>query len=178
MHWRMQRRLDRLISSVLGENAESDIELALRDLKIVFDVRKHWDVFYRTSGRSECAGHREDVHLDIAQFVLEPLVKLRGVLKAEVLGTQEWFAGCMEMFLRGEGGVLKEIEYPATTVTKRVKCRNVWKNTRVQKAGRLWYEPVFDWAEFAVRNGIQMKENVCGEDVRDQTCAFQGMYMI
>jgi hypothetical protein len=89
-------------------------------------------------------------------FGLEELVALRGVENVEVTGVPGWFAQCLELCVKGEGGELREIEWPSVRVKRQ---RGEGGGTKVmQQTLKQWWQPVFDWKEFAERNGVEVPD--------------------
>jgi hypothetical protein len=91
-------------------------------------------------------------------FALEPLAALTGIKEVSITSQWRigWFTQCLCLRVRGEGGELKELEWPMKTV-KRLKPKDQLKrpgkdSVSTWKPGR----PMLDWLEFAQRNGIEV----------------------
>lgn len=92
-------------------------------------------------------------------FGLESLVSLHGIKDVEITGVPDWYATCLQLAIRGKGGEVEETEWPLVRVKK---SRTTWckKSKMVWVSTRKWYQPVFNWKEFAERNGVQVPEDV------------------
>jgi hypothetical protein len=85
-------------------------------------------------------------------FALEPLIELPIIKDFNVVGLPEWFATCLTMRVRGEGGPLSRIDWPVRTVKRK---GDRWRaDRRVEVSTRHCSQPIYDWREFAHRNGI------------------------
>lgn len=89
-------------------------------------------------------------------FILEALANIPGVEEV-VLSSEEhihWFAQCLALRIRGEGGELKPLEWRMQTIKS-----HRWKDdlTKAEEVTVTTWKvglPTLDWMEFAQRNGI------------------------
>lgn len=88
-------------------------------------------------------------------FALECLAEVTGTPTVKFDGIPEWFGQCLGLRMRGEGGDLKTLEWPDKTFRRKNHSRSLSKvSTKVS------WQLVFDWQEFAERNGTEMPEDV------------------
>jgi len=94
--------------------------------------------------------------IDSYMFGLEGLVGLTGIKHVTVGGLPEWYARCMQLRVQGKGDELREMEWPLRKVkhTKGLASNVKWVSSRQ------WWQPVWDWKEFAERHGVEMPEDV------------------
>lgn len=92
-------------------------------------------------------------------FALEPLTELSTVKNVNLVGLPGWFAACLAMRLRGEGGDLSTIEWPVKMVKRKGKGGRWRADRRVQVSTRHCSQPIYDWQEFAQRNGIALPKD-------------------
>ena len=86
------------------------------------------------------------------QYVLEELIPLRGIEKVRIDGAGARFAACMQSYLMGMGGEINTKHYDDKVVRRRSNNGTRWiKNT---VSSRKWYEPEYNWDEFAERNKL------------------------
>ncbi|KAF2684388.1 hypothetical protein K458DRAFT_388856 [Lentithecium fluviatile CBS 122367] len=86
-------------------------------------------------------------------FALEELAALRGIEHVVITGVEEWFAQCLERCIKGDGGDVRELDWPLVEVKRKKDCYSKVKKAWVST--RKWDSPVLDWREFAISNGIQ-----------------------
>jgi hypothetical protein len=91
-------------------------------------------------------------------YPLEELARLRCARMIEVevkgsLGRNRWFSRCLEQAIAGTGGPLHEVKYPQVRRQK-MYCHSEKKWIVV--TSKTWMMPKYDWAEFAMRNGITL----------------------
>jgi hypothetical protein len=91
-------------------------------------------------------------------FVLEPLASLQGIVDVAIHGAPDWLKQCLEMRIRGEGGELKTLEWPAKVVKRKQKGSR--KKVELEVSMRKGWQPVLDWRQFAVRNGIALPADI------------------
>jgi len=77
-------------------------------------------------------------------FAFEALCALMPIPKVSVTGVPEWFATCVEMKIKGRGGDVAKVKVGG------------------KKKARKWYQPVYEWRQFAARNGVEMPDGVDG----------------
>ena len=95
--------------------------------------------------------------IELRMFTLEPLVEMPTIQNIEFIGLPEWFTTCLTMRIRGEGGDLLLTEWPVKTVKRKVDS---WRaDRRVQVSTGHCSQPVYDWREFALRNGIALPKD-------------------
>jgi hypothetical protein len=112
------------------------------------------DMFWRHSGRPAWVGLHEQYML-----AFEPLIALRPALKVEevnIAGIPAWSSNCLEMALKGEGGVVDKTAWPMRTVRRRVEGRRTKKTEEVQVTTKIWRHAVWDWRAFAAKNGVEV----------------------
>jgi hypothetical protein len=90
-------------------------------------------------------------------FTLESLVSLTRIKLVTITGVPEWFATCLQLCISGKGGEVKETDWPDVQVTRSLRtwCK---KKKTVWVTSRRWYQPVFNWKEFAERNGVEAED--------------------
>ena len=97
-----------------------------------------------------------DVHYlggpDKYMFALESLAALRGIEHVTVVGLPSWFAECLKRCIQGKDGDVQDAKWPRRRVVKNFET--AWISTRK------WYQPMFDWREFADRNGIATPDDI------------------
>lgn len=155
---RLNARLD-FIAEIIRQYAGDENRQSL--LKEVQLHIKHWDYAAATChhGHTYCHHHKK---IQSLMFCLETLIPLReaGIEKVQVTGIDPWFAECMGLYLGGEGGELKKMEWPV--VKGRRRAGPGWDSNRwipTVYVRRQWWQPVFDWEEFARRNGVGLPED-------------------
>lgn len=89
-------------------------------------------------------------------FGLESLSALRGIKRVELQGLPVWYAKCLQLCIQGKGGEVKETDWPLIEV----KCTNSKSIKWVWKSIRKWHQPLFNWKEYAERNGIELPDDV------------------
>ncbi|KAF2648864.1 hypothetical protein K491DRAFT_698552 [Lophiostoma macrostomum CBS 122681] len=91
-------------------------------------------------------------------YNLESLTGLRGIQDVDIQagGIPEWYAKCLQLCIEGNGGDLQPIDYPLVLRQKSKKSNAPRRRPSVQiwETTKLWHDPVFNWEEFADRNGI------------------------
>lgn len=95
--------------------------------------------------------------IDKYMFGLEGLVGLTGIKEVSVGGVPHWYAKCMQLCVQGTGGEVKETEWPLMKVNQTTGPR---KKKVKWVSARRWWQPVWNWKEFAERNGVEMPEDV------------------
>jgi hypothetical protein len=91
-------------------------------------------------------------------FGFEEFVALQGIKTVELTDVPSWYAECLALCMRGVGGELKETEWPTVKVKR--KKRNCGVKKAVAVTTKEWWQPVYDWREFAIRNGVELPEDV------------------
>lgn len=149
-HWAVKRQRSRLeyFVEVLKEHMDDDARKSLlSDLKVTIT---------ETNYARQSFERKHSRFLEQFMFGLESLAALRGIKHVRVDGVPDWYAQVLQLVMQGKGGELKETEWPLVRV-KRVTV----KSTRfVRVSSRKWYQPVFDWKEFAQRNAIELPEDI------------------
>lgn len=106
-------------------------------------------------------GHRQqrletgNRHIMRHMFTLEPLAQLHALDEIRLVGCPAWFTECLLLRLRGDGGPLSELKWP-TKIERRVRASKRYKKAEVST--RQCWQPVYDWAGFANRNGIAVPD--------------------
>ncbi|KAI4927964.1 uncharacterized protein J4E92_005445 [Alternaria infectoria] len=93
-------------------------------------------------------------------FALEPLVGLFPSVVVEsvrVRGVPSWFARCLELCVRGQGGELVELDWGCDVVMRQVGV-GVARKRRVSVTRKMWMQPVYDWRRYAEENGIEVDD--------------------
>jgi len=93
-------------------------------------------------------------------FALEPLVGLfPGVVveSVRVRGVPSWFARCLELCVRGQGGELLELDWGYNVVMRQVGV-GVARKRRVSVTRKMWMQPVYDWRRYAEENSIEVDD--------------------
>jgi len=85
-------------------------------------------------------------------FALESLCLLMHIPKVSVTGVPEWFGKCLEKKIKGMGGDVTKTVWPAT----------LGNGKQQPGTARKWYQPVYEWREFAAKNGVEMPEGADG----------------
>ncbi|KAF2637629.1 hypothetical protein P280DRAFT_483038 [Massarina eburnea CBS 473.64] len=91
-------------------------------------------------------------HRSYVMYPLEALISMSGIENVSVEGVEDWFAKCLEMCIKGQGGDVKEIKWPM--VRKKTRKADMHGSKNMYVTTRKWFQPELDWAEFAERNGI------------------------
>jgi hypothetical protein len=105
------------------------------------------------------------------KFELEVLSGLKRQLKkVTVEGPPEWFAKCLVLHLTGRGGPpVSTLSWPTKLVRQKPPKLVRRKTTRVpsmQKSKfksvstRQFWQPTLDWREYALRNGIELPDDI------------------
>ncbi|KAH3952311.1 hypothetical protein HBH53_049740 [Parastagonospora nodorum] len=153
-HWdvkRLRTRLDYFVE-VLKQHADDANQSSLLTQPTVYMADRshlHWRM--RNVG-PPMASERPEI--DKYMFGLESLVGLTGIKDVTVGGVPEWYAKCLQLCVQGRGSEVKETEWPLVKVKHAKKKKVKWVSTRQ------WWQPVWNWKEFAERNGVEMPENV------------------
>lgn len=92
-------------------------------------------------------------------FVAEPLAALKGLDHVYCAGFDPWFGACLEMCIKGEGGDIKQIDWPVKEIRRRNPTGG--KKHPAQISERQWWQPKLDWREFALRNGASYDAAAC-----------------
>ena len=95
-----------------------------------------------------------------SMFALEPLVGLfPGVVveSVRVRGVPGWFARCVELCVRGQGGELVELDWEYDVVMRQVGV-GVARKHRVGVTRKMWMQPVYDWRRCAEENRIEVDD--------------------
>lgn len=97
----------------------------------------------------------EDGQFEEYMCNLECFAELTHIPIVEFTGLPEWFAQCLTMRVRGEGGDLSTLKWPMETLNRR-KGRFVkpWKQSMRRKG-----QVKLAWDSFAKRNGIEIPED-------------------
>jgi hypothetical protein len=139
-HWPMKQHRERLqqFVKVLRQHAADDAKSSLLTKLSV----KMW-----IKGGLRDPGRYEDPVI----FATEELIALRGIENVEITGVPAWYAECLRCCIQGRGGDVKKHKYPR--VRKRVDM--LMQSVSAKKC----YNPIFDWGEFAERNGIELPDH-------------------
>lgn len=148
-HWAVLRHRARLeyFVSVLKEHSDDETQKSLlKKLVVNFVVAHRFDMFGPVIENS-------------TRYGLEGLTSLRGIDEVEVAGAiPDWFSQCLKLRIQGKGGDLHLIDYPDVEVRKRVNLTSKrWK--KAFQTTKKWYDPKYNWKEFADRNNIPMSED-------------------
>jgi hypothetical protein len=159
-HWCVKRQRARFkyFVSVLKQHSDDDGKKSLlHDLTVHMHEIHSWTY-----------PNKEDY-----MFSLESLADLRGIKDVSITGVPDWFAQCLQLCIQGSGGDVREFEWTRREATngekgkKRVKGRKRatrWTNTKrkvsVSAETRKWWQPMLDWKEFAVRNGVSLPDDI------------------
>jgi hypothetical protein len=101
------------------------------------------------------APHIERYRFAEHMFNLERFTELTHIPTVEFAGLPEWFAKCLTLRVRGEGGDLNALKWPMETRrTKNGRFVRPWQGSTRQD-----WQASLDWMEFAQRNGIEMPED-------------------
>ncbi|OAL47871.1 hypothetical protein IQ07DRAFT_646084 [Pyrenochaeta sp. DS3sAY3a] len=150
-HWGVKRERSRLqyFVDVLKEHMDDDAHKSLlTDLKVT--------ITETTFARTAFERRRPSRFLTQFRFGLESLTALRGIKYVRVDGVPDWYAQGLQLVIQGKGGELKETEWPLVRVKRVTVKRTRW----VEVCSRKWYQPVFDWREYARRNAIELPEDI------------------
>jgi hypothetical protein len=97
--------------------------------------------------------------LDKFMFCLESLVSLRGIEHVQITGLPDWYATCLQLAIQGQGGEVKEVDWPLIIVKRRKKS-GTRRYTKYSVTSRKWYQPTLNWKEFAERNNVLVPEDI------------------
>jgi hypothetical protein len=160
-HWAVKRQRARLdfFVEILKEHADDENRKSLlQELRV--NVRGVADNAYSPPLEPD---------VETFMFSLESLAALRGIKDVNITGVPEWFAQCLQVCIQGKGGEVQETDWPLVQV-KRLKLsaeqrviRYDWERKKIKKAWvstRKWYQPVYNWKEYAERNGITVPDNI------------------
>ncbi|EAT79883.2 hypothetical protein SNOG_12585 [Parastagonospora nodorum SN15] len=153
-HWdvkRLRTRLDYFVEVLKQHADDANQSSLLTQLTVYMADRSHLHWRMRNVG-PPMASERPEI--DKYMFGLESLVGLTGIKDVTVGGVPEWYAKCLQLCVQGRGGEVKETEWPLVKVKHAKKKKVKWVSTRQ------WWQPVWNWKEFAERNGVEMPENV------------------
>ncbi|KAF3052857.1 hypothetical protein E8E11_010219 [Didymella keratinophila] len=93
----------------------------------------------------------EEYMFNLERFVEEPM----HVPIVEFTEVPGWFAQCLAMRVRGEGGDLDTLKWPTRTLNrKKGRFMEPWQQSRRRDS-----QAKLDWMSFARRNGIDMLED-------------------
>ncbi|OCK75005.1 hypothetical protein K432DRAFT_409391 [Lepidopterella palustris CBS 459.81] len=173
-HFAQMRNVVRDLANTLGA---SNV-MRLKHLKVEFETGI-WEWKYRLGPwphfnvvpwvrerefSNEFIRFEDDSVISRAQFVLEPLAKLRGIEKVEIRGDVEsWFARALaSVMMRGAGDeveVLKKVAYKEHILVKRRPGKKRQKIEAVVSEKQFWM-PEFEWGEIrkAVGEGVEEQE--------------------
>ena len=153
--YELQDGLKRLVTELTKDVDAKNRKSRLKNLTICTEYEN-----YRF-GEDDKGKEEYVLRAEKSMFALEPLVHLRPALNVRevtVMGIPTWFASCLEMYIRGDGGHVNKVDWP----TRPMEIRN--KNQQLKREAfvslRTWHQPVYDWREFANRNGIELPEDV------------------
>ncbi|KAF2475788.1 uncharacterized protein BDR25DRAFT_300762 [Lindgomyces ingoldianus] len=163
-HWENKRHRGRMehLVNILKEHADDeDKRSLLKQMKVRFSYppdpyrpnmarNGHFGRLYPHNVRRSNQIPPEDVIKRM--FAFESLAALRGIEEVQIDGLQDWFRQCLEMVMMGNGGELVKIEYPDIWVKRRKEGSRRAK--KILATTRAWWQPLFNWEEFAQRNGI------------------------
>lgn len=92
-------------------------------------------------------------------ITLEPLIGLPTMDNFTPVGLPGWFATCLSLRVLGEGGPLSSINWPVKIVKRKGKGDHWRADRRVRVSTRQTSQPIYDWQEFAHRNGIALPKD-------------------
>lgn len=142
-----QRARTQYFVDVLKEHAEDHNKKSL--LKTL-EVRIRGHFLHPADRRA-----RIDTHM----FVLEVLTGLQGIGDVKILGLQPWFAQCLSLHLTGQGGqAVSKLDWPMRVTRRRRSTFAKFQKTEVTT--REYWQPMLNWKEYAVRNGIELPEDI------------------
>lgn len=163
-HWavtRQRSRLEYFVDVFKQHSDDEDRKSLLQELYI--DVR----IPHNPSRRHYTkAGYEVPIPEDCEQFMfgLESLATLRGIKDVKVTGVPEWYAQCLTLAIQGKGGDVLQTDWPLVEVkrtknsnkswTKKTKTKTAWVTTRK------WWQPTLNWKEFAVRNKVDIPDDI------------------
>lgn len=157
-HWAVKRQRGRLdyFVEVLKEHIDDvNRKSLLEDLKVTVT-----DDAMAPSGAmiNMYRAHGPRRPFEKFMFGLESLGALRGIKHVAFTGLPNWYAQCLQLCIQGKGGDVEETNWPLVRVKRRdPETRNLkYSWTTVRR----WYQPLFNWVEFAERNGIDLPEGV------------------
>lgn len=156
-HWAAKRQRARLeyFVNILKEHANDTSKRSLlQELKV--------DVKLGSDGatwphHTYSTKHLPAKSIDKSMFGLESLIALRGIKHVEINGLPEWYAKCLQIYIQGKGGDVEATNWPDAQVKRQEiykRAQKVWVTTRK------WYNPLFNWREFAERNGVATPDDV------------------
>lgn len=158
---RQRARLEYFIS-VLKEHADNEeAKSLLKKLTVHLGPLQRPQIF------SRCGMPQRHVPtsstIDRFMFGLESLAELSGIADVEVTGVPEWYAKCLELCVRGKGGLVERTEWPE--VRKKKTKKTAWGQVKrghgtQMVSTRKWWQPVLNWVEFAERNGVETPMDV------------------
>ncbi|ORY11312.1 hypothetical protein BCR34DRAFT_327418 [Clohesyomyces aquaticus] len=157
-HWPNKRQRGRLehFVNIMKEHADDmEKKSLLKTLRVV--VTSH--TRYANSGSAHISYFTgEAVPVQKYMFACESLALLTGIPDVHISGLPEWFSTCLEVIIRGrgKGGELREIEYPDVWVRRRVPNSFSRRKKNYLVSTKVWWQPRFDWMEFAERNGVEV----------------------
>jgi hypothetical protein len=156
-HWCVKRQRARLIHfvSVLKQHSDDDNKKCLlQDLT----VHMH-DTLSPTDSTEKY------------MFSLESLADLRDIKNVSITGIPDWYAQCLQLCIQGRGGNVQESDWLRVKSERRVKSKKrgkskkratKWDSTDPKEVvqTRKWYQPMLDWKEFAIRNGVSVPDDI------------------
>lgn len=92
-------------------------------------------------------------------FGLESLTSLRGVKCVDISGLPHRYETCLRICIQGEGGDIKEIDWPLLEVRHR-RLKKYAKKRTTMESSRQWFQPMLDWREYAERNQVQLPDDL------------------
>lgn len=160
-HWAVKRQRSRLeyFVTILKQHADDENRKSLlEDLHVHFRIKS-------TDQPPASYGHRYLNKIskpsETFMFGLESLATLRGIKDVRITGVPQWFAQCLTLAIQGKGGDVLDAEWPQEEV-KRTKLTDSG-NRKTKKAWvskRQWWQPVLEWREFAMRNGVELPKDI------------------
>lgn len=166
-HWivkRQRARLEYFISVLKEHSDDADKKSLLEKLTVHLGPVQRRQTFSRCS--MPHVPHITRSTLDNYMFGLDSLAELRGIVEIRVTGVPEWYARCLELCIRGEGGEVQRTEWPVVEKKKKKKAKKTARGQVKRSKGakmistRRWWQPVMNWMEFAEKNGLEMPVDV------------------
>ncbi|KAF2733293.1 hypothetical protein EJ04DRAFT_439321 [Polyplosphaeria fusca] len=160
-HWVTKRHRARLehFVDVLKEHADDENKKSLlTNLTVRCDARTKTRGQHIRYGQHSIYYYGSEVpHKELYMYGVEPLAQLRGIEQVKVHGLPDWFANCLELCIKGDGGHLLPKKYKAKgkLVTYKTHLGGRIRTKSVQKSAKTWNKPLLDWKEFARRNCIE-----------------------
>lgn len=137
-----QRFLRRFVDAISGRDGNED-KAMLRRLEIKVQISSIYNDTLDMGDITVLQGFTRGMR------ILEVLRELPRVECVEFAGLRTWFAACLALCIRGEGGQVQLLDRPTLRWENRLGMVN-FTSTRPEDA------PLLDWGEFAQRNNIEL----------------------